>query len=453
MKFRSLTPSSDLESQVQLEHQQRRPGRAGRQAAALHLARRAAAAAQRAARRHVAGRPAARSGRTSWSSSSRTYAGYADRHRVPAGITGWAQIHGLRGDTSIEERVRFDNHYIETLVARPGPEDHCSAPSARCSASTGSDGDDGMTAARRPRRWRSAVRPGVALCAAGLAARRRSTRRVRRPSFVVAARRAAGLPAQRPAATLGAGAITVADLAAGCVVAVLAVAAARRRPDPRPARLAAVRVAHRRASPSPPSAATDVGRERASGSSGTPNCSCWCRSRSRCRCGTGSTCSWSPARSSPSRSSRARSASTSTLTGTGASYAGQYVRAVGTFGAEQVLALGALIGYGLVVTLALGAGADAAGPGSRLLAASAVAAGLPLALSLSRGAWIATACAVVVLLVIAWNWRVAAVLSAGGPRRSPFSCWPAGAATTRVRRPGPSGSPASSPPAAPRTSR
>jgi lipopolysaccharide/colanic/teichoic acid biosynthesis glycosyltransferase len=43
----------------------------------------------------------------------RTCAGYADRHRVPAGITGWAQIHGLRGDTSIEDRVRFDNHYIE----------------------------------------------------------------------------------------------------------------------------------------------------------------------------------------------------------------------------------------------------------------------------------------------------------------------------------------------------
>jgi lipopolysaccharide/colanic/teichoic acid biosynthesis glycosyltransferase len=43
----------------------------------------------------------------------RLYGGYADRHRVPAGITGWAQIHGLRGDTSIEERVRFDNYYIE----------------------------------------------------------------------------------------------------------------------------------------------------------------------------------------------------------------------------------------------------------------------------------------------------------------------------------------------------
>jgi exopolysaccharide biosynthesis polyprenyl glycosylphosphotransferase len=39
--------------------------------------------------------------------------GYNDRHRVPAGLTGWAQVHGLRGDTSIRERARFDNHYIE----------------------------------------------------------------------------------------------------------------------------------------------------------------------------------------------------------------------------------------------------------------------------------------------------------------------------------------------------
>jgi exopolysaccharide biosynthesis polyprenyl glycosylphosphotransferase len=41
------------------------------------------------------------------------YEDYVDRHRVPAGITGWAQIHGLRGDTSIADRVRFDNYYIE----------------------------------------------------------------------------------------------------------------------------------------------------------------------------------------------------------------------------------------------------------------------------------------------------------------------------------------------------
>ena len=38
---------------------------------------------------------------------------YMARHRVPAGLTGWAQVHGLRGDTSIEDRARFDNHYIE----------------------------------------------------------------------------------------------------------------------------------------------------------------------------------------------------------------------------------------------------------------------------------------------------------------------------------------------------
>jgi hypothetical protein len=38
---------------------------------------------------------------------------YDDRHRVPGGLTGLAQVHGLRGDTSIEERARFDNHYIE----------------------------------------------------------------------------------------------------------------------------------------------------------------------------------------------------------------------------------------------------------------------------------------------------------------------------------------------------
>jgi exopolysaccharide biosynthesis polyprenyl glycosylphosphotransferase len=38
---------------------------------------------------------------------------YDDRHRVPAGITGWAQVHGLRGDTSIQERAVFDNHYVE----------------------------------------------------------------------------------------------------------------------------------------------------------------------------------------------------------------------------------------------------------------------------------------------------------------------------------------------------
>jgi len=43
----------------------------------------------------------------------RSVRGYNDRHRLPVGLTGWAQVHGLRGDTSIEERARYDNQYIE----------------------------------------------------------------------------------------------------------------------------------------------------------------------------------------------------------------------------------------------------------------------------------------------------------------------------------------------------
>jgi exopolysaccharide biosynthesis polyprenyl glycosylphosphotransferase len=38
---------------------------------------------------------------------------YADRHRVKSGITGWAQVNGLRGKTSLRDRVEWDNYYIE----------------------------------------------------------------------------------------------------------------------------------------------------------------------------------------------------------------------------------------------------------------------------------------------------------------------------------------------------
>src|SRR5262249_29003570 len=38
---------------------------------------------------------------------------YMLRHKVKAGITGWAQINGWRGNTSIEKRIEYDLYYIE----------------------------------------------------------------------------------------------------------------------------------------------------------------------------------------------------------------------------------------------------------------------------------------------------------------------------------------------------
>jgi Undecaprenyl-phosphate glucose phosphotransferase len=39
--------------------------------------------------------------------------GYMLRHKVKAGLTGWAQVHGWRGDTSLHERIEHDIYYIQ----------------------------------------------------------------------------------------------------------------------------------------------------------------------------------------------------------------------------------------------------------------------------------------------------------------------------------------------------
>ena len=43
----------------------------------------------------------------------RTVPGYMLRHKVKSGVTGWAQVNGLRGNTSLEKRIQYDLEYIE----------------------------------------------------------------------------------------------------------------------------------------------------------------------------------------------------------------------------------------------------------------------------------------------------------------------------------------------------
>jgi exopolysaccharide biosynthesis polyprenyl glycosylphosphotransferase len=38
---------------------------------------------------------------------------YKERQKVKSGMTGWAQVHGLRGNTSLRDRVEWDNYYIQ----------------------------------------------------------------------------------------------------------------------------------------------------------------------------------------------------------------------------------------------------------------------------------------------------------------------------------------------------
>ncbi|SCK55970.1 O-antigen ligase [Streptomyces sp. WMMB 714] len=102
------------------------------------------------------------------------------------------------------------------------------------------------------------------------------------------------------------------------------------------------------------------------------------------------------------------------LTGTGASYMGQDIRAVGTFGALDVMGMSTVVSYALVAAFALGVAPG--GATSRRLRACALwcaaALTVPLVLSFSRGAWIATALACAVVLLLAGVRRALLILVA-----------------------------------------
>ncbi|MFI0231653.1 O-antigen ligase family protein [Streptomyces sp. NPDC017086] len=93
------------------------------------------------------------------------------------------------------------------------------------------------------------------------------------------------------------------------------------------------------------------------------------------------------------------------VTRTGASYQGEDIRAVGTFGVTDVMGMATVVSFGLVCAVGLALGPSAARERA-VAVACALALAVPLALSFSRGAWIATVVALTVQLFLA------------GPRRA-----------------------------------
>ncbi|MEE1797162.1 O-antigen ligase family protein [Streptomyces sp. JV176] len=104
------------------------------------------------------------------------------------------------------------------------------------------------------------------------------------------------------------------------------------------------------------------------------------------------------------------------LTGTGASYQGEDIRAVGTFGATDVMGMATVVAYGLIISVGYALGGGAGAPrGQRALALCC--AGLlcvPLLLSFSRGAWIATAAALALQLALSGVRRALVVALTAG---------------------------------------
>ncbi|MFE6131061.1 O-antigen ligase family protein [Streptomyces sp. NPDC056437] len=89
-------------------------------------------------------------------------------------------------------------------------------------------------------------------------------------------------------------------------------------------------------------------------------------------------------------------------TGTGASYMGEDIRAVGTFGPTDVMGMATVVAYGLLAAAALALRPPAGTPRKVRLLAPAAAGVLivPLALSFSRGSWIATAVAALAMILL-----------------------------------------------------
>ncbi|MEU5362982.1 O-antigen ligase family protein [Streptomyces sp. NPDC005925] len=87
------------------------------------------------------------------------------------------------------------------------------------------------------------------------------------------------------------------------------------------------------------------------------------------------------------------------VTGTGASYRGEDIRAVGTFGAQDVMGMATVVSLGLVCAVGLALGRDSVRHRAVAIGCASLLV-VPLAVSFSRGAWIATAltCAVQLLL-------------------------------------------------------
>ncbi|MDW4897064.1 O-antigen ligase family protein [Streptomyces californicus] len=107
------------------------------------------------------------------------------------------------------------------------------------------------------------------------------------------------------------------------------------------------------------------------------------------------------------------------VTGTGASYMGEDVRAVGTFGPSDIMGMATVVAYGLLAAAACALRTPRAAPPWLRPAAAVLAVALvvPLTLSFSRGVWIATGVALLVALALAGRRQALtslAVLGAAG---------------------------------------